>query len=187
MKRLSAVGFVLLFLGVAGCQNDKTVQVLAGDQGFPESLAGQWRAYRAGWEFVMEPDGTITSAVIDNGLARVDPRKKTAEAELADGGKGFYQLGEWVVQYSPDGRELSITVVVDYLHLDMGDWGMKGNSRDLFVGPVSEDWQNWTAQWFSFSEITAFSTEKDGEEVVFTPDEVESLVDTLVFDKIADQ
>lgn len=188
MKQLLMVGFALLLLSALGCQNNDLPEVIvAGEPQFPGFLAGRWRAYKAGWEFVLEPDGTITSAVIDNGLVQVDPRKKIAEAELAEEGKGVYHLGDWPVQYSPAERELSVEVVVDHFDLDMGDWKMEGHSRDLFVGPVSEDVEIWTAQWFSFTETRAFSKEKEGEEVIFGPGDSESLVDTLVFEKVPDQ
>ncbi|MHC4474612.1 MAG: hypothetical protein ACYTEL_03130 [Planctomycetota bacterium] len=188
MKQLLMAAFVVLVFAPLGCQNnDLSEVIMAGDPQFPGILAGRWRAHKAGWEFVIEQGGTISSAVIDSGLVQVDPRKRTAEAELADGGKAFYQLGDWVVQYSPAERELSIEVVVDYYHLDLVTWGMKGNSRYLFVGPVSEDGQHWTAHWFSFSHTEVYSTGPDDVVTVFQPDDTENLIDILVFEKVTDQ
>jgi hypothetical protein len=164
------LGCVVLLSGMSGCQNEnKDADVQKEDQGvevivvgggeFPRSFAGTWRPDNAGWEFVFEPDGNISSAVIDNGLLRVNPNERVTTIPLIDDGVGTYELGKWVVQYTPMNRELSVEVVVDHFHLDMKTYGMMGHITELFVGPVSEDSKVWKAQWFTFPTVITLMPE----------------------------
>lgn len=173
---------VLLLL--SGCQgsaaNKSGVDVIVEGGGkFPQFLVGKWRPDDAGWEFVFEPDGTISSAMIDNGMLIVNPSERVATIPLKDGGVGTYELGQWTVQYSPSNRELSVQIVVDQLHLDMLSFGLLGRTDDLFVGPVSEDWQTWTAEWSTFPEYIALMPEPS--ELPFDPND--NPKGTLVFRK----
>lgn len=170
MKQLLLPAVVAVALsGLFGCQKaDKGVDlntdrgvnvVIEGGGSFPKSLAGTWKADNYGWEFVFKPDGTISSAVIDAGMVRVNPGRKVATIPLKKEGKGTYKLGQWTVQYSPHSRELAVEVVVDYFHLDMKTFGLKGHSTDWFVGTVSEDSQSWKAEWFTFPKYIALTPE----------------------------
>ncbi len=182
MKQLLALaGCAIILSTIAGCQNaDRGVDVIIEGGGkFPHSLVGTWKADESGWEFVFERDGTISSAVIDAGMVRVTPGKKVATVELKEGGKGTYKLGQWTVQYSPHSRELAVEVVVDYFHLDMKTFGLKGHSTDWFVGTVSEDGQRWEAEWFTFPKYIALTPEP-GE---LADDPNLNPVATLVFQK----
>ena len=81
---------VLLLSSVTGCQKTETgviVDVQGGGR-FPSALAGTWKAEGHGWEFVFEPDGTISSAVIDEGMIRVTPAKKVHTVELKSWASG---------------------------------------------------------------------------------------------------
>jgi len=183
MKRsLILAGCLAVVCGVAGCQkNHEGVSVIVEGQGrFPPSLAGRWREGKRGWEFVFERDGRISSAVIDSGMIRVTPGHRDIEVATQKL-KGYYRLGPWTAQYSPEGRELSVGVVVESFHLDTGDFVLKGSSADWFVGPVSQDWQKWEAQWYSFPQVTA-SAEYE-QDLVFEQDPNENPVGTLVFTK----
>jgi len=184
MKRLVAlVGcVVLLFSGCQGLSRDKKKAVeviIEGGGEFPQFLAGAWKADKHGWEFVFERDGTISSAVIDNGMIRVTPSERVATRPLRGGGKGVYELGQWAVQYSPDNRELAVEVVVEHYNLDMVSFGLEGHSTDWFVGPVSEDSQMWEAEWFTYRKTTAWGPET----LEFPFDPNDNPVDTLVFRK----
>jgi hypothetical protein len=198
MKQLFVLAGCAIFLsGFLGCQNagngdrviikgaqnaGNAVQVtIEGGGRFPKSLVGTWKADKQGWEFVFRPDGTISSAVIDRGVVRVTPSDKVVTIPLDGENEGIYRLGQWTVQYSPDSRELAVKVVVDYFHLYKTPWGMKGNSTDWFVGPVSEDSQTWKAEWFSFSKVIAFAEDED--DLVFKQDPNENPIDILVFRK----
>ncbi|MHC4658282.1 MAG: hypothetical protein ACYS83_03775 [Planctomycetota bacterium] len=162
MKQLLLlVGCAVILSAFAGCQtpNSGVDVVIEGGGPFPKSLAGTWKADEHGWEFVFEPDGTISSAVIDNGMVRVTPSETVATIPLKDGGKGTYKLGEWTVRYSPGDRELAVEVVVDHFHLDMKTFGLKGHSTDWFVGPVAADSETWKAERFTFPKYIALTPE----------------------------
>jgi hypothetical protein len=184
-------GCVVILSGFFGCQNadnradlnnNKGVDVLIeGGRKFPRSLVGTWKADEGGWEFVFERDGTISSAVIDDGLVRVTPAWKVSELKLAEGSKGTYKLGQWTVQYSPNNRELAVQVVVEHYRLETKSFAMEGQRTDWFVGPVSKDSRSWETEWFNIQKVTAFAP---GEEnLVFERDPNNNPVGILVFSK----
>jgi len=186
MKKLVLALFcclcVLFVVGCQGLAKKPPVKVTnEGDGSFPDFLVGKWQADKGQWEFVFEPDGTISSAVIDNGMVRVKPTSdRITTIPMKMGGKGIYKLGQWAVQYSPETRELVVEVVVDHFHLEMGPSALEGNSEDWFIGRVSEDSQTWVAEWTSFPKYIAY-----------TPDPNELPVDiedsprgTLIFRKV---
>jgi hypothetical protein len=164
MKKTFSVLILLfcLFL-IIGCQSSirkpPVNVIIEGGDSFPNFLAGKWVSDK-GWEFVFEPNGVISSAVIDNGMVNVRPAtERIATIPMQMGGKGVYKLGQWTVQYSPDTRELAVEVVVEHFRLDMGSNALEGNSTDWFVGRVSEDWQVWEADWVSIPKYIALTPE----------------------------
>ena len=183
--RISAglIASVVVLLSVTGCQKTETgviVDVQGGGR-FPSALAGTWKAEGHGWEFVFEPDGTISSAVIDEGMIRVTPAKKVHTVELKNNGMGTYKLGQWTVNYSPEQWELAVEVVVDDFFLDMKTFGLKGQMNDWFVGTVSQDFRTWRAEWFSFpTYVTLLPGEKES---ALPEDPNTNAIDTLVFRK----
>jgi hypothetical protein len=184
MKQLVLLaGCAVFLMGIAGCQNAHTGVnvVIEGGGEFPQSLVGWWKADKNQWEFVFEPDGTISYAVIDSGFIKVKPSKRVHTVPTKKGGKAVYKLGTWTVQYSPDTRELAVEVVVDHLHIDMGPNWLEGTTRDWFVGTVSEDWQEWWAQWISFPKYIAYTPEP-GE----LPVDPNDTITDLLFKKVAD-
>ena len=189
MKRLFVfVGCIVFFVFVlGGCEspaelktNSKPDELSAeAAEGFPEFLVGRWKADKYGWEFIFESDGTISWAAIDGGAIKIRPIERVVTLEGKDGAKAVYTLGDWTVQYSANGRELSVEIVVDHFEVDRISYKMEGYSTDLFVGAVSDDWESWEAEWFHFSETTVV-----GPEVFDFPfDPNNNPIDTLVFKK----
>ena len=161
MKKAILFTIVLTcLLLVIGCQKsqDKTVKIKVDGGKFPSFLVGTWRATEAGWEFKFEPDGTISSAVIDGGMVAVNPSEKTTEINLKDGGKGTYKLGQWSANYTPLNRELSVMLNYEY-YLDMKTHALRGMVSDWLMGSISEDGQTWKAQWITTPQITLFTPE----------------------------
>jgi len=186
MKRLVVLaGCVVLVTAFAGCQNgakgkDGVKFAVAGGGRFPRSLAGTWKDSETGWEFVFERDGTISSAVIESGLLRVRPGQKTIPIKT-EKGQGVYEMGPWGALYSPQDRELSISVVIDRYVFELKSFGVEGASSDYFVGPVSQDWQTWTAEWYSFPTFRAFA--ENEQDLVFEQDMNDVPATTIVFRK----
>ena len=160
MKTLLICMLVFLFAGLAGCNTPSGgVIVIIEDSGhISDSLAGTWQSDKYGWEFVFEPDGTISSAVVPLGNVRVEPGKITKVPMKLDG-EGTYKPGEWVVVYSPPQRMLTVTITLDRIHLELGKGLLKGSSRDVFTGQLSEDGETWFAEWTSFTNYTAHTAE----------------------------
>jgi hypothetical protein len=183
-------GCAVLLLAPTGCQDadtavnaDKAVKVIVDGNGrFPKSLAGRWKADRGAWEFVFEPDGTFSSAVIEGGLLKVIPSQRVGETTTEKGGKVTYKLGQWTAQYSPDNRELAVEMVLDHFRVDMGSarlGRMEAHGTDWLVGPVSKDSQRWEAQWFSFKRYIVFTPEPN--ELPFDPNT--NPITTIIFRK----
>jgi hypothetical protein len=188
---------VVLLLGFNGCQKavekkntvnkiksdvapaiDKRVDVFVdGNSVFPQFLVGTWKADNGKWEFVFEPDGVISSAVIDSGMVRVNPSIEIATFNLRDNGKATFKLGRWTVRYSPARRELAVEVVVYEFNYDMGSYKLMGNSIDWFVGPVSKITNIWKAEWSTFPEYILMAP--DPNELYVDPND--NPVDTIIF------
>lgn len=143
---------------ITGCQtpNSGVDVIIEGGGPFPKSLAGTWKDEKYGWEFVFRPDGTISSAVIASGGVRLYPGKDNSAIRHQGWHEASYELGTWVVQYSPQQHELVVEVVVEnyYVKVDEQGRGLTGHSTDWFVGRVSQDAQNWQAEWFTFPKHT---------------------------------
>jgi hypothetical protein len=183
---LVLAGFAVILSGLVGCQGPLSKKsgvdvIIEGGGKFPEFLVGRWKDAKKGWEFVFEPDGTISSAVIDSGFMAVVPSEGIATKPMRMDGKAVYELGQWKVQYSPDQRKLSVEVVVDFFHVDIGLHALEGYSTDWFVGPVSEDGTQWEAQWKSAPVYIALTPEPS--ELPVDPNDT---IQTLLFEKVTE-
>jgi len=125
--------------------------IVDGDGRFPTFLAGRWKADKGGWEFVFEPDGVISSAVVSLGRVRMRPGQVTT-TQMKMGGKGVFEPGQWTVQYSQEKRELILQIAIEHFRVELGDNVVQGQTRDFFVGLVSSDGQLWWPDRFSFPE-----------------------------------
>jgi hypothetical protein len=144
---------------LCGCQkparSEKAVDVIIeGGESFPDFLAGTWKADKGGWEFVFEPDGTISSAVVSLGRVRIKPGEVTTVPMLL-GGKGVFKPGPWTVQYSYEQRELIVDIKIESFRVELGESVVKGSTQDVFVGSISGDGRLWWAERFSYPEYIA--------------------------------
>ena len=183
---LVLAGCAILLSGLAGCQGPAgdtsgVDVIIEGGGNFPASLVGKWKDKEKGWEFVFEPDGTISSAVIDSGFIAVVPREGIATKLMKMDGKAVYELGQWTVQYSPKQRQLAVEVFVEFFHIDIGRDALEGFSTDLFVGPVSEDWTKWEAEWMSTPKYIALTPEPT--ELPVDPNDT---IQILLFEKVTE-
>lgn len=171
-----------LLTGLSGCRSRGSgVNVIITGRGeFPPALAGRWKDDVKGWEFVFEPDGTISSAVIDSGFISVEPAKGIARHPMKVG-EAVYKLGIWTVQYDPQTRDLAVEVVLDFFHVDIGKTWLEGHSTDWFAGPVSQDYKIWYAQWISAPTYIAYTPEPSE-----LPVDPNMTLTELVFEKVVD-
>lgn len=171
---------------VVGCKSQATREpavdvTIDGDGKFPDFLVGRWKADRGGWEFVFEPDGTISSAVVSIGRVTMKPGRTTT-IPMQLGGKGVFVPGQWTVQYSHAQRELIVEIVIDRFHIDLGDSVLRGRTRDFFVGSVSGDGQLWPARRISFPEYIADTKKYPNHRLPFDPND--SAREELLFQKV---
>ncbi|MHC4499923.1 MAG: hypothetical protein ACYS21_12505 [Planctomycetota bacterium] len=185
MKQLVVfVGCVVFLLASTGCRsNDRGIEVIVEGGGkFPQSLVGIWRADKEGWEFVFEPDGTISSAVISLGRVRMRPGQITT-VPMKLGGKGVFEPGEWFVHYAPAHRELTVKIALENVRIGLARPVLDGSSEDVFVGRVSEDGKSWHVDWTSFFNYVAHTDEYP--DFVMSEDPNYGILKTLNFEKVA--
>lgn len=184
MKRLLVLlGCVVLLL--SGCQGfsrdkKKPVEVIIEDGGeFPQFLVGRWKNDKYRWQFVFEPDGVISSAVINMGEVEIIPGQTTT-LPTRGGGKAIFKPGLWMVQYDPQFRDLTVEIVMDYIHFEMGPDLLEGKAKDVFIGEVSQDGKTWRADWFSIPDYMAYTSQT--KRLTATPEE--SFIGTITFEKL---
>lgn len=187
MKQLLVfTGFVVLLSVLVGCQTaHRGIEVIIEGGGeFPESLAGVWKADKKGWEFVFEPDGTISSAVITMGRIRMKPGEVTT-VPMKMGGKGVYEPGEWIVYYAPVGRELMVQISLKNFYVELGENSLEGKSTDIFNGPISQDGKLWQANWTSYFDYVAHTTEYP--DFPMSEDPNIGISQILIFEKVPEE
>jgi len=162
----------LILWSGSGCQGPWK-RLPDGKAALPPDIAGTWKAQNSPWKIVLAPDGTVTSAVIPMGEVEVRPHK-TTKVEMQDGSYSTYKAGDCIVEYTPDTRELFVSVEVKEIRLRYLQNALEGNSIERLVGPVSEDGKVWTADW-----ITIFDYGPR-----FPQDANDIIAEPLIFEKV---
>jgi hypothetical protein len=141
MKKVFSVLLIFLSLIMIGCQ-DNTVQpgreVTSNKKTFPEFLAGTWSGNQLGWELVIEPNGSISSAVVAFGQTRMEPNKKL-DVKGKGGGHGAYEAGDFTLEYDTESREITVLLELKDVYMYMVKAELKGSIEYLISGTVSED------------------------------------------------
>jgi hypothetical protein len=179
MKRLLFLLGAVLVSGLAGCQEPSRYSMTPGSlevvvedgSKFPEFLVGKWVGDKSGWGIIFEPDGTIFRARIAMAQMEITPGKVTTVPSLS-GGKAIFVPGDWLVNYSPAFRELSVDLAMNYIRIDIKDDVLQGRTRYIVTGTVSEDGDLWPTTVSSFAEYEGFPIDPNDmpymEEVNFT-------------------
>jgi hypothetical protein len=165
MKCNCALALSLGAILIGGCsrplayQPDTVKVAVEGGGEFPTILAGRWQAQQHGWEFQIEPDGRISSAVISFGRARVVPGQTTT-MPTRSGNQAVFTPGPWLVHYAPSTRELTVRITMDHVRVEMAGNVVEGSSTDTFVGPVASTGHTWQTQWTTFTRYVGRSPER---------------------------
>lgn len=187
MKRLMLLLFCFSFcVKLSGCKSlagDGVEVTIDGIGQFPDFLVGTWKAEEGGWEFVFEPDGTISSAVVSIGRVKLRPGRKTV-VPMQMGGKGIYKPGRWSVQYSHKQRELIVEIVIDHFRVELDDDVVEGSTRDFFIGSVSTDGKSWWADRLNFPEYVVDTDKYHNYKLPF--DQTDSPRESILFKKVTD-
>ena len=189
MKRVSVCLSCVFVLSIAlvGChesgqkiENPVEVYVEGADE-FPDSLAGTWRANKRSWEFVLEPNGKISSLVHTIAEMKLQPGE-IMRKPLIEKGEAVFEPGRWMVQYDAFANELTIEIHLDRFRMQSGVSIVSGHSRDLFIGPISEDGKSWRAEWYSYPEYVI--TTDIYKDQILKDDPNYNPKETLIFSKV---
>lgn len=141
MRRLVVLAvFGVILLAAAGCVSN------VGEAVIPSHAAGTWQGQGSAWRIVINPDGTVASAIIPMGEVEVKPNE-TTKVLMKDNSYSSYKAGDCFAEYYPEEGELYVSVEMEEIHIVFLDNVIDGNSLDYFVGPVSEDGKEWEAEW----------------------------------------
>jgi hypothetical protein len=154
--------------------------VVEGGGQFPESLAGKWITESEGWELNFEPNGVISKAIFPQGRPRMKPGQ-TTKVPMVGNGEGVYVPGDWLVEYNPENRELTVKVSLKSIHIRMGNGSIDGKTTDIFVGPVSENGKIWNTIWTNFSEYTGHTPQFPNSKM---PTDPNGETNPLIFTKV---
>ncbi|MCK4751951.1 MAG: hypothetical protein KAS75_00795 [Planctomycetes bacterium] len=176
-------------LAFSGCQDttkiENPVEVIIEDgTGFPEFLVGTWRANNDNWEFVFEPDGTISSVVISLGRMRIKPGQIT-KIPLAQGGQGVFEPGKWMVSYDPSSRELTVKIFIKHLRMEMTNQVLEGKSTNIFIGKIDDKGSTWYVDWTGFPDYTVHTPEHPNFKLSKDMENSHGRQAALIFEKVA--
>jgi hypothetical protein len=164
----------------AQLQDNQTVVVEGGGK-FPPALAGTWKADRDGWEFVIERNGRISSAVISLGRVRVTPGKSET-LPTQGGGEGLFEPGPWTVYFNPQTNDLTVKIVMSHVRVGMAEAILEGASTDTFSGSISSADNVWQVQWTNFSYYQLQMP--DGSSSELATDETYGETNPLTFERV---
>jgi len=151
---------------------------------FPAALAGRWKSDRHGWEFVIEPDGRISSAVLSFGRIAVLPGQTTT-LTTKTGEQATLTPGPWAIHYDPASGMLTIKIAMEHIHVPMTPNLLEGSSNDVFTGIVAPSMDTWQAGWTTFTSYKAHTA--DGQSTDLSTDKTYGETVALVFTKDADR
>ena len=179
------VFFGLILTGCQGASDSDVGVSIEKKSDFPQFLVGTWKANKDNWEFVFEPDGTISSAVIDLGATRIKPGQITT-IPLKAGGKGVFEAGECIVDYDSAERVLTVRLSLENFRMEMGPSALEGSSMNIFVGRIDDDSSNiWYADWTGMPDYTIHTPERPNFKLSTDEEKTYGRQATLIFEKVA--
>jgi len=72
---------------------------------------------------------------------------QTTKVEMKDGNFSTYEPGKFDLEYTPETRELYVSIEIKKMHISLPGGWIDGNNLSRFTGPVSEDGRTWIADW----------------------------------------
>ncbi|MHC4423156.1 MAG: hypothetical protein ACYS0C_02065 [Planctomycetota bacterium] len=170
----------IFLMPVAGCQSAgrDVEEAVEGQRQFPEVMVGVWEAEvtkSSKWGIKFEPDGSILKIIYSaEGPVYLAENDSHWESE-SEQAYYIFDMGPSEVNYTPSTRVLKVEMVMDYI-IKVSFEEMKGQIKDYFEGPVSEDGRTWEVEWRNYSWVQGTQAPAvDSQEAKPTP---------LVFNKI---
>jgi hypothetical protein len=99
----------------------------------------------------MSAQGQVVSAVITPGNVRVSPNS-TTKVEMQDGMFSTYKTGDFLAEYNPEIRELTVELQLEHMELHIGEGKIVGHKRDIFAGHVDAEGGTWEVIWMEMFE-----------------------------------
>ena len=152
MKRLLVLCVCVLSISyLSGChKGNSTVKPVPKEKSsFPPFLAGTWitsSPETPGWQIVLTPEGTVSSAITSYMGTEIRPNQ-TTKVELQYGGFSTFTAGDCPVGYDPVTRELSVVIYIEKFHTKFEDIVEDGYMKNIFSGKVSDDGKSWVPDW----------------------------------------
>jgi len=153
MKQLVILaGFAVVLAVLVGCQDDnKVIGVKIDGGGFPEFLAGTWKADKYDWQIRFESDGRISSIVHHIWALPIDIDEGGYYVEGPDEGTyALFAIGPCEAEYDKRTRELNVEIILEHYSIKLPQGSLEGRSHDYFKGSVSEDGKTWNAGWKNY-------------------------------------
>jgi len=166
MKKVVLAGHLVIALFLSGCRQEPNTAervlsreqavevIIEGADSFPKFLAGHWKNDQTGWEFVFDEDGYISSATLAFGKFHVEPGV-ISRVSMRRGKTSVLEPGPWLIRYSAPENQLLIEIVIKHLHAEMGGGVIEGDSKDVFIGTLYPQLDQWRADWFRYPQYTA--------------------------------
>jgi len=184
MKQILTLLCVLLALSLIGCQQSEQQAdtSVAENVEFPRFIVGTWKAQgENSWELTFDPDGNVSSVVINMGKVMLEPGK-TTYIPMKEGGESSYEPGGFVASYDKSQKELTVRISVKHSYIELVGGIVEGSSEDVFSGAFTEDGKTWNVTWTSFPKYIARTEDKA--EINLSKNVTEEGVTTsLVFEK----
>ena len=118
----------------------------------PKSLVGVWVSEDNKWGLKISPDGRILKLkhnlagqidVVNDGGAFYEGTKEGTYAE--------YILGTCSLEYDQEQSYLTVSIVVDYFHMELPAGSLEGKCEDIFKGTYVQGKRLWEAEWLNYS------------------------------------
>ncbi|MCD4831980.1 MAG: hypothetical protein K8R02_09310 [Anaerohalosphaeraceae bacterium] len=153
MRLSCVVLFIIIFLQLIGCRTPygSHHNVSVGTSSYLEYPVGIWQSKEHNWAFKIEEDGEISKLIHPlGGPMTIEEGSKELEGS-EEGTFAVFALGPVENYYDSAERKLCVEVILDLFHMKLPNGVLEGNSRDSFIGNISENGKAWKANWLNYT------------------------------------
>ena len=108
-------------------------------------IAGVWKAKGGPWQITIDKSGKVTSAFIQICAEELKPNQITY-TEMIDGTMGSFTAGDFTLVYDAKKNYMEVGLEIKDFDLHNGNDYVKGNSKILFAGCLSESYNVWNTE-----------------------------------------
>jgi hypothetical protein len=111
------------------------------------SVKGVWKAEGTPFTIRINNKNEVISANIPMGQVDVYPNKRT-QVEVKNGGKSYYDAGDFSCEYLQKDKQLSVEITIKHLYVPFVEDKIEGHVKYTLVGVLSDQCQRWEATLF---------------------------------------